>query len=269
VSNALRPCATIAEDEPVLARTLVRLLREAWPELRIAAVASDGLQATTMALEHTPDVLFLDIKMPGRTGLEVAEAVTDEWPDGKPLPLIVFITAYDQFAVEAFERAAVDYLLKPATTERLAITIARLRQRLGARAAVTPSDDRRAAMVRQLQAIDPGPDAPRERIKVIRAGVGNTVRMIPVTDVLCLEATEKYVNVITAGGEALVRMSLRELASRIDGVEFTQVHRSMMVNTASIVSATRDENAHFSLTLRGLQRPVKVSRAFSHMFRAM
>ena len=260
------PCAVVAEDEPVLSRTLVRLLKDAWPQLRIAAVASDGPQAVELALEHTPQVLFLDIRMPGRSGLEVAEAVADDWPDGRPLPLIVFVTAHDEFAVPAFERAAVDYVLKPVTAQRLAVTVRRLQQRL-AQQPQAPRAEGRAELMQQLQAIAPPPAA--ERIKVIRAGVGNTVRMIPVGDVVCLEATEKYVNVITATGESLVRMSLRELAARIDGPEFVQVHRSVLVNAGSILSAVRDENGHYSLALRGLQRPVRVSRAFTHLFRAM
>ncbi len=263
----LQPSALVAEDEPVLSRTLVRLLKEAWPGLRIAAVAADGPQAVELALEHLPQVLFLDIRMPGRSGLEVAEAVADDWPDGQPLPLIVFVTAHDEFAVPAFERAAVDYVLKPVTAQRLAVTVRRLQDRL-AQPPRAPAADGRAVLMQQLQAID-APAAPAERIKVIRAGVGNTVRMIPVADVICLEAAEKYVNVITTTGEALVRMSLRELAARIDGADFVQVHRSVLVNAGSILSAVRDENGHYSLALRGLQRPVKVSRAFTHLFRAM
>ena len=129
------PTAVIAEDEPVLARTLSRLLEEAWPELRIVGIAEDGLQATELALAKQPDVMFLDIKMPGRTGIEVAEAVADDWPDDRAEPLVVFITAYDHFAVPAFERAAVDYLLKPATADRLQQSVVRLKARLSERAA--------------------------------------------------------------------------------------------------------------------------------------
>ena len=267
MNEAALPCAVVAEDEPVLSRTLVRLLKQVWPQLRIAATASDGQQAVELALEHAPQILFLDIRMPGRSGLEVAEAVADDWPDGRPLPLIVFVTAHDEFAVPAFERAAVDYVLKPVTAERLALTAKRLQLRLAQQPQAAPAEGR-AQLMRQLQAIAP-PAPAAERIKVIRAGVGNTVRMIPVSDVICLEATEKYVNVVTAGGESLVRMSLRELAARIDGPEFVQVHRSVLVNAGSILSAVRDENGHYSLSLRGLQRQVKVSRAFTHLFRAM
>lgn len=262
------PLALIAEDEPLLARTLARLLAEAWPGLRLAGVAEDGLGATAQALEQLPDVLFLDIQMPGRTGLEVAEVVTDEWPEDRPTPLLVFVTAYDEFAVAAFERAAVDYVLKPVTPERLAKTVERLRERLAARGDRPEAGDA-AAQLRTVQSIAAGSTAGEARIKVIRAGVGNTVRMIPVAEVICLEATDKYVNVITAAGEALVRMSLRELASRIDSSDFIQVHRSVLVNANHIVSATRDEIGHYSLSVRGLQRSVKVSRAFAHLFRPM
>ncbi|NCT83020.1 MAG: response regulator transcription factor [Comamonadaceae bacterium] len=262
------PTAVIAEDEPLLARTLRRLLEQAWPELHIAAVAEDGLQATELALSHAPDIMFLDIKMPGRNGIEVAEAVADEWPEGLAEPLFVFITAYDAYAVPAFERAAVDYLLKPATPERLEQTVRRLKTRLGERAPLPGAGDM-AQVMQRLQSMTAAPEAPRERIKVIRAGVGNTVRMIPVSEVVCFEATDKYVNVVTAGGEALVRMSLRELMASIDSTDFMQVHRGILVNANAIVSATRDENGHYSLNLRGLDRPFKVSRAFSHLFRPM
>jgi DNA-binding LytR/AlgR family response regulator len=268
MTPAAPPTAVIAEDEPVLARTLTRLLEQVWPELRIVGVADDGLRATELALVHAPDVMFLDIKMPGRTGIEVAAAVADDWPEGRAEPLFVFITAYDGFAVSAFERAAVDYLLKPATAERLQQTVQRLQARLAERAASPDAGDMAALMQRMQSMAAPQGQAP-ERIKVIRAGVGNTVRMIPVADVVCFEATEKYVNVVTPTGEALVRMSLRELMARIDSADFIQVHRSVMVNSNAIVSATRDENGHYSLSLRGLQRPLKVSRAFGHLFRPM
>ncbi|MFT7771622.1 LytR/AlgR family response regulator transcription factor [Roseateles sp.] len=268
MSTTRAPSAVIAEDEPVLARTLRRLLEQAWPELHIAGLAEDGLQATELALTHAPDIMFLDIKMPGRNGIEVAEAVADEWPDGSAEPLFVFITAYDAYAVAAFEHAAVDYLLKPATGERLAQTVQRLKTRLSERAPV-PSEGDMAQVMQRMQYMAAPPAEPRERIKVIRAGVGNTVRMIPVSDVVCFEATEKYVNVVTAAGEALVRMSLRELMASIDSTDFMQVHRSVLVNSNTIVSATRDENGHYSLNLRGLARPLKVSRAFSHLFRPM
>lgn len=263
-----RPTAVVAEDEPVLARTLTRLLQEVWPELQLLAVASDGLSAVELALEHRPDIMFLDIKMPGRSGLEVAEELADDWPDDRAEPLFVFVTAYEEFAVAAFEHAAFDYMLKPATVERLRLCVERLKRRLERRAE-RPVDGDLSALMQRVQSVATPADPTAERIRVIRAGVGNTIRMIPVTEVICFEATEKYVNVVTATGEALVRMSLRELMSRIDASDFKQVHRSVVVNYGAIVSATRDELGHYSLSLRGLQRPLKVSRAFGHLFRAM
>jgi DNA-binding LytR/AlgR family response regulator len=268
MNSPTRPTALIAEDEPALARSLSRLLNEVWPELQVLCVAEDGLNAIQLALAHVPDVLFLDIKMPGKSGLEVAETVVDEWPEEKAEPLFVFVTAYDEFAVSAFQHAAFDYLLKPATAERLTLSVERLKRRLGERAHA-PVAGEMALLMQKVQSISASASESTETIKIIRAGVGNTVRMIPVTDVICFEATEKYVNVVTATGEALVRMSLRELTSRIDTSDFKQVHRSVMVNFNSILSATRDENGHYSLTLRGLARPLKVSRAFAHLFRAM
>jgi DNA-binding LytR/AlgR family response regulator len=260
--------ALIAEDEPALARSMTRALAGLWPELQILGIAGDGISAITQSLQHTPDVIFLDILMPGKTGLQVAETVADEWPEEHAEPLFVFVTAYDEFAVSAFAHAAVDYLLKPATTERLQITVARLQQRLAQRVA-TPRSGDMAALMQRVQSIAMVPDQIEERIKVIRAGVGNTVHMIPVADVICFEATEKYVNVVSQSGEALVRMSLRELMLRIDATDFVQVHRSVIVNRAHILSATRDESGQFSLSLKGLKRTLKVSRAFSHLFRAM
>jgi DNA-binding LytR/AlgR family response regulator len=302
------PTALIAEDEPLLARALERQLKLSWPSLQVLAHAPDGPAAVATALAQRPQVLFLDIQMPGCTGLEAAAEIADEWPETEAPPLIVFVTAFDQFALAAFERAAVDYVLKPVTPERLALTVARLQERLAARAqagAATPRDAS-AALVRSVQAAtlqgpgDPGTaglgrdgrpategqasgavagaaDTSNEKIRVIRAAQGaqgQRVVMIPLADVLCFEAADKYVRVITeaseAGGtEALLRLSLRDLAQRIEGVEFTQVHRSVMVNSARISGAERDEAGHYWLQLQGLKRPLKVSRAFSHLFRPM
>jgi DNA-binding LytR/AlgR family response regulator len=262
-----RATALVAEDEPLLAKSLVAVLAEVWPEATVDVV-HDGIAATERALEAAPDVLFLDIQMPGRTGLEVAEIVTDEWPADRALPLLVFVTAYDEFAINAFERAAVDYVLKPATAERLAKTTARLRERLANRPAV-PAPGEAATLCGQVQTILSPTSGEQERIRIIRASVGNTVRMIPVADVICLEAADKYVTVVTASAEALVRMSLRELATRLDGVELVQVHRGVMVNASCMTTATRNELGHLSLRLRGLAREVKVSRAFAHLFRPM
>lgn len=262
------PRALIAEDEPLLAASLARVLREAWPELATVDVVSDGIAAVDRALAAAPDVIFLDIKMPGRNGVEVAEVIADEWPADRPVPLFVFVTAYDEFAVTAFERAAVDYVLKPATAERLRLTVGRLRERLAGRTSVAAVGET-AALFDRMQSISAPSPATDERIRIIRASTGSTVRMIPVADVICLEAADKYVTVVTASGEALVRMSLRDLAARLDGIELMQVHRGVMVNAACMATATRDELGHYTLRLRGLERPVKVSRAFAHLFRPM
>jgi DNA-binding LytR/AlgR family response regulator len=266
--TALRPRALIAEDEPLLAKSLEKVLREAWPALEVIEVVNDGIAAADRALADTPDVLFLDIKMPGRNGVEVAEMVADEWPADRSAPLFVFVTAYDEFAVAAFERAAVDYVLKPVTAERLATTVERLRGRLAARASVPEAGDM-AALFGRMQSISVPTSNSDERIRIIRASVGNTVRMIPVAEVICLEAADKYVTVVTANGEALVRMSLRELAAKLEGIELVQIHRGVMVNAACMATATRNELGHYSLQLRGLERPVRVSRAFAHLFRPM
>ncbi len=264
---ARRATALVAEDEPLLAAALVRVLAEVWPEASVEVV-HDGVAAVDRALERRPDVLFLDIQMPGRTGVEVAEIVADEWPSEHAVPLFVFVTAYDEFAVAAFERAAVDYVLKPATAERLAKTVDRLRDRLAKRSAVAAAGET-AALFGRMQAISTPVVANDERIRVIRASAGNTVRMISVADVICLEAADKYVSVVTASGEALVRMSLRDLAARLDGIELVQVHRGVMVNASCMTTATRNELGHWTLRLRGLERTVNVSRAFAHLFRPM
>ena len=267
------PTALIAEDEPLLAAEVKRLLHHAWPDLRIVAEAKDGISATAMALDATPDVLFLDIKMPGRTGLAVAEAVLDEWPDGRSAPLIVFITAYDEYAVAAFEHQAVDYVLKPATAERIARTVERVRQRLAERTP-RPVEGDLARLLQDLQRLAPslagggGPVAD-ERLDAIHVGVGNNVRIVPTAEVLFFEATDKYVAVHTRDGEGLIRMSMRDLLARLDPALFVQVHRGTVVARSQIVMATRDESGRMALKLRDSPRTVAVSRAFAHRFRAM
>ncbi len=259
--------ALIAEDEPLLAAELKKLLKEAWPELRIVVEASDGVSAAALALDATPDVLFLDIKMPGQTGLAVAEAVIDEWPETRPTPLIVFVTAYDEYAVAAFERQAVDYLLKPVTPERIARTVQRLQARLDERAS-RPADGDLALLLRRLQSLAPG--APRgERLDAIHVGVGSSVRIVPIDDVLFFEATDKYVGVHTRIDEGLIRMSMRDLLARLDPAVFLQVHRGTVVRRSQIAMATRDESGRLSLKLRDTPRVLGVSRAFVHHFRAM
>ena len=253
--------ALIAEDEPILAATLTQALQRLWPELEIVAACPNGIDAVEKALQWQPDVLFLDIKMPGKTGLEAAEELTEEWPDGKAFPQIVFVTAYDEFAVQAFEHDAVDYVLKPISDARLAKTIARLRERMAA----PPGMDQLLVQMRSLM----GVQAPAERLTIIRAAVGNTVRMIPVADVIYFEAADKYVNVATAEGEVLIRTSLKELLPQLDPGVFWQVHRGTIVNSLSVTSATRDEAGKISLSLKGRNDKVRVSPLYAHLFRQM
>ncbi len=264
------PSALVAEDEPLLAAELKKLLRQAWPELRIVAEASDGIAATALALDATPDVLLLDIKMPGQSGLDVAAAVIDEWPDTRPAPLIVFITAYDEFALAAFDRQAADYVLKPVTGERIAMTVERLQRRLAERASL-PAEGDLARLLRNLQGLASmgAPNLPDERLDAIHVGIGNSVRIVPIDRVLYFEATDKYVGVHTRDDEGLIRMSMRELLARLDPAVFLQVHRGTVVRRSQIAMAVRDEAGRMSLKLRDSPDVLGVSRAFVHHFRAM
>lgn len=254
--------ALIAEDEPILAATLARSLQRLWPDLEIAAMCPNGLDAVEQALALQPDVLFFDIKMPGQTGLEAAEELAERWEGGKPFPQVVFVTAYDDYAVDAFEHAAADYVLKPVDDARLAKTVDRLRQRLQA-----PGDGL-ARLVEQLRhALPVAP--PQERLTTIRAAVGSQVRMIPVADVAYFQAVDKYVNVVTADGEALIRVALKDLMPQLDPERFCQIHRSTIVNMACVASATRDELGKMTLTLRNRADKLKVSLLYAHLFKPM
>jgi len=255
--------ALIAEDEPILAATLAAALQRQWPGLTIVAACANGIEALAQAAALRPQVLFLDIKMPGKTGLEVAEDLADAWAGPAPFPQVVFVTAYDEYAVQAFEREAADYVLKPVSDERLARTVARLRQRLQD----TPSAGLEL-LASQLRALGV-PVAPAQRLSVIRAAVGNQVRMVPVSEVVYFEAADKYVNVVTADSEVLIRMSLRELLPQLDEQLFWQVHRGTIVNSACVLSALREEGGKLSLALRGRPENLRVSPLYAHLFRQM
>lgn len=285
----------IAEDEPLLAAELAQRLEQAWPECRLVATASDGLSATAMALAMRPDVCFLDIRMPGQSGLEAARALAEDWPcEAGPLPLLVFVTAYDQHAVEAFETAAVDYVLKPVQPARLARTVALLQARLAERKALLqalegrrriPDPDDLGELSRLLGRLgldvgrspvethgsgmrqtDPDSQGP---LKVIQAGAGGVIHLVPVDEVLVLEAADKYVRVLTAEREHLIRMSLRDLLPRLDPERFWQVHRGTVVRADGIDHALRDESGRITLVMRGLaERPV-VSRLYASRFKPM
>lgn len=256
--------ALIAEDEPVLAAVLAASLGRMWPELDIVATCPNGIDALEKALALTPDVLFVDIKMPGKTGLEAVEELAELWDAARPFPQIVFVTAYDDYAVAAFEHAAADYVLKPVNDARLGKTIERLRKRLAA----TPDSGDMSQLLAQMRALLPAA-APVERLTVIRAAVGNEVRMIPLADVVFFEALDKYVNVVTAGGEALIRTSLKELLPQLDDKVFWQVHRSTIVNAGCVLSSARDEMGKVTLNLRGRPEKLRVSSLYAHLFRQM
>lgn len=258
--------ALIAEDEPILAATLARTLQGLWHGLDIVATAPNGVVAVEQALALRPDVLFLDIRMPGQSGLEVAEELAERWEGPAPFPHIVFVTAFDDYAVQAFEHAAFDYVLKPVSSARLGKTVERLRGALAARTALAP--DALGQLLGQLQALAPRA-APGERLTTIRAAVGNAVRMIPVPDVVYFQAIDKYVNVVTADAEALIRVPLKELLPQLDSAQFRQVSRSTVVNMGCVTSAVRDDLGKVMLTLRGRPEKPRVSPVYAHLFRQM
>jgi DNA-binding LytR/AlgR family response regulator len=247
--------AIIADDEPLLALSLRSALAEAWPELEIAAVLPNGLEAVQAAERLKPEVAFLDIQMPGMTGLEAAEEIVERM--GEASPAIVFVTAYDAYALKAFEVAAVDYVLKPVAPARLAQTVARLKGRR--------TEPDLAAQLRLLLA------APRaaQPLTHVRAGSGNAVRMIPLEEVCYFRSSDKYTSVVTPQGEALLRMPLKELVGQLPAGRFQQIHRGTVVNLADISAALRDETGRVALQLRRRKETLPVSRIYSDLFKAM
>ncbi len=267
--------AIIAEDEPILALTLQKHLQQLWPELNIRALAENGYEAVDYALRDQVDILFLDIKMPGKTGLEVAQELAEEWPEHKPFPLLVYVTAYDEYALAAFDTAAADYVLKPVSAERLQKTIQRLQERLSQR---HQGQDELSQVLSQLRhllpaqnglpAAQPSSTAPIY-LHLIKAAVGNTIRMIAIDDVLYFEATDKYINVVTREHSSLIRSSLRELLPQLDPAIFWQIHRSTVVNSRAIHTAYKEESGKISLKLKDSDEKLSVSRIYAHLFKQM
>ena len=261
--------ALIAEDEPLLASALEQELAHAWPELVVSARVGDGLSAVRQALALLPDILFLDIRMPGCSGLEAAAELADAWPQGQPLPALVFVTAYDQYAVQAFEAQAVDYLLKPVQPERLRKTVDRLRQALAQRGTAW-AQEQTLAQLRQL-AQAPGLDRPPTAapLTLLQASRGNQIHMVALAEVLYFEAADKYLRVLTAQQEYLIRTPLKELAAQLDPAVFWQVHRATLVRATAIASAERDEAGRLYLHLRERPERLAVSRLYAPLFKAM
>jgi DNA-binding LytR/AlgR family response regulator len=254
--------AIIAEDEPLLAEHLKALLARLWPDLEVRGVAPNGEEALALIERERPQVAFLDIRMPGLGGLEVAEELADRLGADEPAPALVFVTAYDEFAVRAFELAAADYVLKPVVEERLARTIERLRARLAAPRGA-------ADLIAQLRTVLQSTQKSAAPLTVLRAGAGNTVKMIPVEDVCYFKATDKYTAVVTRDGEALIRLPLRELLAQLPEGRFAQVHRGTIVNLAAVEAAVRDETGRVSLKLHGRKETLPVSRVYAELFRQM
>ena len=277
------PTALIAEDEPLLAAALAAELARAWPELRIVATVGVGASAVREALRLAPDVLLLDIRMPGMSGLDAAAELADAWDTAvKPFPALVFVTAYDQYAVQAFDAQALDYVLKPVQPARLQKTVQKLRLALDqqAQAAINTEANKdgplqaTAEQLRQLlaalQPAAPTAQAALRQLQVSPAGSnGNTIRMVPVADVLLLQAADKYVRVVTAAGEHLLRTPLKDLLPQLDADAFWQIHRATVVRADAIDTVQRDEAGRLHLTLRGLAEPLVVSRLYAHRFKAM
>ena len=250
----------IAEDEALLREALAELLAQAWPGLDIVAECEDGATALDAIAEHQPEVAFLDIRMPGMTGLEVATAMAEASPSTQ----IVFVTAYDQYAIDAFEAGAVDYLLKPISPERLASTVSRVQARI---ASGTLDASALAALIARLgSTIVP---APVEPLVWITASAGKETRLIMVDDVIYFRADQKYTVVATAQGEALLRKPIRELLDALDPATFKQIHRSTIVNLRAIASITRDETGKGLIKLRALPEVLSVSQPFMALFKNM
>ena len=240
----------IAEDEPLMRERLLGMLATAWPEAQVVAAPDNGIDAWDAFLEHAPQVVFLDIRMPGMSGLEVAARIGRQ-------AHIVFVTAYDQYAVDAFDAGAVDYLLKPLQPGRLERALARLRDKLGR----APDDT--GAVLRQLAAAQPR----REKLKWLKATIGKQIRLIDVDEVLFFQADSKYTRVVLEGSEALVRIALKELTAGLDPDRFWQIHRGTLVNVRAIRAAERVDAERMQVLLRGSSEVLPVSRSFTHLFR--
>ena len=251
--------AILADDEPHLARALATALATLWPELELLHVARNGVEAAERISALRPDLAFLDIQMPGLSGLEVAQGIEGS-------TRVVFVTAYDEYAVQAFDQEALDYVLKPVQTERLQRTIERVRRALD-----QPATDDGARLLAALHQLLPGCAGNRaaERLRWVRASHGELMHQVPIEDVLFFRADDKYTCVQTAAAEHLIRTPIAELAAQLDATQFVQVHRSTIVNLAHLEGTRRDEASRLYLRVKGHAAELPVSRAYVHLFKAM
>jgi DNA-binding LytR/AlgR family response regulator len=283
--------AVLADDERLMREQLRARLAEVWPELQIVAEAKNGLEAVALVDQHRPDIVFLDIRMPGLTGVEAARQIAQLAPrspqegdanasadpdDDELLPEIVFITAYDQYAVEAFEQGVADYVLKPAERDRLLLTVDRIRKRLAARrfgpgsaeAEAAPPGPNLQQLLHQLSSrLNPG--STPNYLQWIQATVGQAIQMIPVDEVLFFISDEKYTRVQTAQVEALIRKPIKELVDEIDPQRFWQIHRSTLVNVKCIAGVTRDFRGRQIVAVKGHGQKLEVSRSYAGLFKGM
>ena len=254
--------ALIADDEPLLRERLAAHLARLWPELRVVAQARNGREAVELFEDHQPQVVFLDVHMPGLSGVDAARSMVARTQ-------IVFVTAYEQYAVKAFEQGAIDYLVKPFDEARLAETVQRLQQRLQPQALAVAAGGTVEAVLERLAGELRGRGEARRWLQWIKASVGTTVRLIPVEQVVFLRSDEKYTLVVWDGGEALIRKTIRELADELDPERFAQIHRSVIVNLARIAQVLRGMNETADVHLNGRSEVLPVSRSYLHLFRQM
>lgn len=245
--------ALIAEDEPLLAEELSDALARLWPELTVVARARDGIDAVRLVDEHAPDVVFLDIQMPGMSGLDVARQLGTR-------AHVVFVTAFDQHAIAAFEQGAVDYVLKPVSIPRLATAVARVRERLGR----APAD--LSVLLREL-ATQRGDG--RTYLRWVNASVGQSIRLITVEEICYFKADSKYTMVVTPTAESLIKKPIKELSDELDPAQFWQIHRSTLVNMSHVAAVTRDIRGHLQLKLKQRNEALPVSESYTHLFRQM
>ena len=267
---ATAPRAVLADDERLMREQMRARLAEVWPELEVVAEAKNGLEAVQAVLAHQPEIVFLDIRMPGLTGVEAARQIAQlELDDDSLLPEIVFVTAYDQYAIEAFEQGVVDYVLKPAERERLQLTVERLKKRLATRGT---ADAAPSAPIQQLLhklSAHVNPAAATGYLQWIQASVGSTIQMIPVADVLFFISDEKYTRVQTAQLEALIRKPIKELVDELDPQLFWQIHRSTLVNVNAVSGVARDFRGRQIVSVKGHPEKLEVSRSYAGLFRGI